>query len=93
MATFVINGTPLIQVSGLSHRYGDREVLSIPTWQRMPHEHPLLLGPSGSGKTTFLGILSGLMSPTLALFTCQVGQQPMLKFRPISPSNSLMTLC
>lgn len=57
-------GTPLLQVTGLHHRYGDREVLSLPAWRLMPQEHQLLLGPSGSGKTTFLGVLSGLLSPT-----------------------------
>lgn len=55
---------PLLRVAGLSHRYGDREVLSIPDWQLVAGEHQLLVGPSGSGKTTFLGILSGLLSLT-----------------------------
>ncbi len=55
---------PLFQVSELIHQYGEHTVLSIDSWQLMPHEHQLLLGPSGSGKTTLLGILSGLLRPT-----------------------------
>lgn len=55
---------PLIEVTGLIHRYAGRQVLSVPDWRLMPHEHQLLIGPSGSGKTTLLGILSGLLSPS-----------------------------
>lgn len=64
MASSLTQNGPLFEVSGLSHSYGDKQVLAIDTWQLNPGEHQLLLGPSGSGKTTFLGVLSGLLSPT-----------------------------
>lgn len=56
--------SPLLHIAGLRHRYGNKLVLSIESWQLLAQQHQLLLGPSGSGKTTLLGILSGLLSAT-----------------------------
>ncbi|MBO6569309.1 MAG: ATP-binding cassette domain-containing protein [Kordiimonadaceae bacterium] len=64
MAPSVMSDIPLLQVTELRHSYGDKQVLSLDTWQLLTGEHQLLLGPSGSGKTTLLGILSGLLSPS-----------------------------
>ena len=55
---------PLIDVSDIRHRYGDRTVLSLPGWTLEKGQHSLLLGPSGSGKSTLLNILTGLITPS-----------------------------
>lgn len=58
------SGGPLLEVTGLRHRYGDRLVLSLDDWVLRRGENQLLLGPSGSGKTTLLSVLTGLLTPT-----------------------------
>jgi putative ABC transport system ATP-binding protein len=54
----------LIDVRGLTHRIGDRTILSGRTFQVREGEHVLLLGPSGCGKTTLINILTGLVTPS-----------------------------
>ncbi len=39
-------------------------VLSIPSFELRQNEHLFLHGPSGSGKTTFLGLVTGILTPT-----------------------------
>lgn len=53
--------TPVISVSGLSHRYGDRPALQGTTFDVAPGEIFGLLGPNGGGKTTLFRILSTLL--------------------------------
>ncbi len=59
----------MIAVEGLSHRYGDRQVLALDAWRAAVGEHWLVLGASGSGKTTLLGVLGGLLRPTAGRVT------------------------
>lgn len=58
------SASALIAVTNLRHRYGERIVLDLPTWQVARGAHTLILGPSGSGKSTLLTILAGLLTPT-----------------------------
>jgi ABC-2 type transport system ATP-binding protein len=55
---------PVVVVSGLTHRYGDREALSDISLEVREGELFGLLGPNGGGKTTLLHVLSTLLRPT-----------------------------
>jgi len=55
---------PLLEVAGISHRYGTKEVLSDIAFQIHPGEKVVLLGCNGSGKSTLLKILNGLIAPS-----------------------------
>lgn len=57
------SSTPLLDVSGLVHRYGDREVLRGLTFSVQRGEVVGLLGPNGCGKSTTFQILMGLTLP------------------------------
>ena len=48
-----------VNISALSHRYAQREVLCDITLALRPGL-TMLLGPNGAGKSTFINILSGL---------------------------------
>jgi ATP-binding cassette subfamily F protein 3 len=53
----------MIQLSGLTKRFGDRVLLDNVTWQVGDGDRVGLAGPNGSGKTTLLRILAGLDEP------------------------------
>jgi linearmycin/streptolysin S transport system ATP-binding protein len=53
----------LIQVDGLSVRYGDRWALDTLSFQVQAGELVGLLGPNGAGKTTTLSVLATLLRP------------------------------
>ncbi|MDR3639380.1 MAG: ATP-binding cassette domain-containing protein [Isosphaeraceae bacterium] len=53
----------MLQIQGLSHRYGDREVLRDLDLEVEPGEFLAVVGRSGSGKTTLLRLLAGLETP------------------------------
>jgi ABC-2 type transport system ATP-binding protein len=52
--------SPLVEVAGVGHRYGDVVALADVSFVIERGETFGLLGPNGAGKTTFLSILSGL---------------------------------
>jgi ABC-2 type transport system ATP-binding protein len=53
----------LLEVRGLSHRFGDRVVLGELSFSVAPGEVVGLLGPNGSGKSTTFRVLTGLLVP------------------------------
>ncbi len=58
------SSSPIIQIRGMTHRYGVRTALNDVSFDVRPAELFGLLGPNGSGKTTLFRILSTLMVPT-----------------------------
>lgn len=56
--------TPLLDVRQLTHRYGEREVLTGLSFAVRKGEIVGLLGPNGCGKSTTFQILMGLTLPT-----------------------------
>ncbi|MBB5836034.1 ABC transporter ATP-binding protein [Kribbella italica] len=55
---------PMVQVQGLTKRYGDTVAVDGVDLQVRPGEVYGFLGPNGAGKTTTLRILTGLIAPT-----------------------------
>ncbi|HUF46570.1 MAG TPA: ABC-F family ATP-binding cassette domain-containing protein [Vicinamibacterales bacterium] len=53
----------MIQLSGLTKRFGDRVLLDEVNWQITSGERVGLAGPNGAGKTTLLRMLAGLDDP------------------------------
>ncbi len=51
---------PALDVSGLSHRFGDRVVLNELGFQLMPGAFTVLLGQNGAGKTTLFALITRL---------------------------------
>ena len=50
----------MIQLSGLTKRFGERVLLDNVTWQVDDGDRVGLAGQNGAGKTTLLRILAGL---------------------------------
>ncbi|BBK37434.1 phosphonate C-P lyase system protein PhnK [Allostella sp. ATCC 35155] len=63
MTTLAMTGRPLLQVEGLTHRYGSRIGCRDVTFDLWPGEVLGIVGESGSGKTTLLKCLSAQMEP------------------------------
>jgi linearmycin/streptolysin S transport system ATP-binding protein len=55
--------TPVLEVSDLSKRYGDREAVRSLSFHVSPGEIFGLLGPNGAGKTTTIGMIAGVVPP------------------------------
>ncbi|GAB3954697.1 ABC transporter ATP-binding protein [Kribbella albertanoniae] len=71
-------GVPLVEVIGLTKRYGDTLAVDGVDLTVLPGEVYGFLGPNGAGKTTTLRILTGLIAPT-------TGRIKVLGGRPGSP--------
>jgi len=80
---------PVLSVSGLAKRYGEREALRDVSFDVGPGELVAVVGPNGAGKTTLLSIIAGAQSasagsvsgPAVAAGAGQIGwapQQPAL---------------
>jgi putative ABC transport system ATP-binding protein len=54
----------LVQVEGISKRYGGVRALDSVSFEVFAGEWIAIMGPSGSGKTTLINILGGLDRPT-----------------------------
>ena len=52
----------MIELEGVTHRFGDRVVLRDLTMQ-LPERRIGVIGPNGSGKSTFARLLNGLVLP------------------------------
>jgi ABC-2 type transport system ATP-binding protein len=60
MTRQVATGGPVIEVRGVSKRFGEREALRGVSFQAHPGELLAVIGPNGAGKTTLLSILAGI---------------------------------
>lgn len=56
-------GAPIVEVRGLTKRFGDRTILDAIDLDVAASQKVALIGPSGSGKTTLLRLLIGLVRP------------------------------
>ncbi len=57
-------GTKVLKLTGVSHRYGDRQVLPPLDLELTPDMRLGIVGPNGAGKSTLLRILLGRLEPT-----------------------------
>ncbi|MDR2507072.1 MAG: ABC transporter ATP-binding protein [Candidatus Accumulibacter sp.] len=55
---------PLLEISGLTQRFGGIQALSNFSFQMEEHELVGLIGPNGAGKTTVFNIVSGFYAST-----------------------------
>lgn len=60
----------VIDVSGITKRFGDKTVVNAVDLQVRRGEIYGFLGPNGSGKTTFIRMLCGLLTPDAGQGTC-----------------------
>src|SRR5213592_5172879 len=65
-----MNGEPIIEVRGMTKRFGDRMVVDHVDLTVRAGEIFGFLGPNGSGKTTFLRMLCGLLRADDGSGTC-----------------------
>jgi ABC-2 type transport system ATP-binding protein len=56
--------SPLIEVRGVTKRYGEREALRGESFEAAAGEMVAVIGPNGAGKTTLLSILAGIQPLT-----------------------------
>ncbi|HIK18163.1 MAG TPA: ATP-binding cassette domain-containing protein [Leptolyngbyaceae cyanobacterium M33_DOE_097] len=54
---------PLIELKGVSKKFGDKKVLDMVDLQIRRGEALAIIGPSGTGKSTILRIMAGLLAP------------------------------
>lgn len=72
-----------LRVDGLSHWYGDLEVLRDINLEIPQGEIVCVIGPSGCGKSTLLRLLGGLEQPTQGQIL-QVGEPPAGSLNPLT---------
>ncbi|HZU86606.1 MAG TPA: ABC transporter ATP-binding protein [Anaerolineaceae bacterium] len=72
----------VIEVTHLSHRYGQRLALNDLSFQARPGEVLGLLGPNGAGKTTTVRLLNGLFKPS-------AGQMRVLDLDPVTQGDQV----
>lgn len=65
----------MIEVSGISKRFGDKIVVSDVSFEAAGGSITCLLGPNGAGKSTTMRMIAGLTTPDAG--TVQINQQPL----------------
>ena len=71
---------PIVELRGVTHRFGDLEALAGLDLEVHSGEVVGLLGPNGAGKTTTVRLLCGLLAPTegtILVDGCDVGSDPL----------------
>ena len=63
--------TPVLQVQGVSKRFGGLQALSEVGLTIMPGQIYGLIGPNGAGKTTFFNVITGMYTPDAGQFLLQ----------------------
>lgn len=81
---------PVIDVTGITKRFGDKTVVSDLNLQVQRGEIYGFLGPNGSGKTTFIRMLCGLLTPDAGSGTC-LGYDVLTQQREIRQRVGYMT--
>ncbi|NLY92774.1 MAG: ATP-binding cassette domain-containing protein, partial [Myxococcales bacterium] len=69
----------MIEVSGLTKRYGSREAVSDISFRVDKGEIVGFLGPNGAGKSTTLRMITGFLAPTsgsVRIDGIEVGENP-----------------
>jgi branched-chain amino acid transport system ATP-binding protein len=56
--------TPLLEVAGLTKRFGGLVAVSEVGFSMQPGDSLAIIGPNGAGKTTLLNLLAGIIEPT-----------------------------
>jgi ABC-2 type transport system ATP-binding protein len=83
----VTPSAPIIEVDGVTKRYGEREALRDVSFDAGAGEMVAVIGPNGAGKTTLLSILAGIQPPSAGSVSLPPGgvgwvpQQPALYSR------------
>jgi len=60
---------PFLQITGVSHRYGQKHALRRVSLDAQKSEVLALLGPSGSGKSTLLAVIAGIVKSSAGKIT------------------------
>src|SRR5437868_1727007 len=85
-----MNGDPIIDVHGMTKRFGDRTVVDHVDLTVRQGEIFGFLGPNGSGKTTFLRMLCGLLRADDGDGTC-LGHDVIVESESIKREVGYMT--
>ena len=72
-----------LKIDGLSHNYGELNVLSNINLKITHGQIVCLIGPSGCGKSTLLRLIGGLERPSVGSIL-QIGKPPQNSLNPLT---------